>query len=171
MVGSGAAQALGVFTPSAHGISTGRDVSEGNDATAVKFAGLKAAKWTLRGGYHNGAVWVAHRDFYKQVDTEREDGATGAYLWEPSAKVGEPDRLLGFPTRISEYAPNTFTTGKYVSILGNFREGYWIADLLNFTMKRLNELFALRRQVGLLVEAEVDGMPVDEEAFVRVQLG
>ena len=57
----------------------------------------------------------------------KKDGE-GQYIWQGSVENGQPDRLLGFPTNMSEYAPNTFATGKYVGILGDFKNGYMIAD-------------------------------------------
>jgi HK97 family phage major capsid protein len=84
-------------------------------------------------------------------------------------RVGEPDTLLGLPTSMSQYAPNTMTTGQYVGILGDF-SFYWIADALNMEMQRLVELYSQTRQIGLHAWLETDGMPVLEEAFVRVKL-
>ncbi len=69
----------------------------------------------------------------------------------------------------SEYAPNTFTTGLYVGLLGDLSY-YWIADALSMTVQRLEELYAATNQVGFIGRLETDGMPVLEEAFVRVKL-
>lgn len=165
--GSGANQPLGVFTASAQGISTSRDVSTGNTATSIQFGGLKEAKWTLKGQYWPRARWIFHRDALKQID-KLVDGS-GAYIWQPSTQVGNPDRLLGFPFLASEYAPNTFTASQYVGILGDFSY-YWIADALMMELQRLDELYAATNQVGFIGRLETDGMPVLEEAFVRVKL-
>ena len=165
--GSGANQPLGVFTASDDGISTGRDVSTGNTTTEIQFDGLIEAKYTLKPQYWPKARWVFHRDGQKQV-AKLKDG-NGQYLWRESVRVGEPDRVLGFPTFMSEYAPNTFTTGLYVGLLGDF-SFYWIADSLQMEMQRLDELFAATNQVGFVGRLESDGMPVLEEAFVRVTL-
>ncbi len=70
------------------------------------------------------------------------------------------DRLLSFPVRQSEYAPNTLTTGLYVGILGDFYAGYWIADSLAIQIQRLIELYAPTNQTGFIARAETDGMPV-----------
>ena len=94
----------------------------------------------------------------------------GRYLWQPSIVVGEPDRILDFPFIMSEYAPNTFTSGKYVGILGDFTH-YWIADSLNMEIQRLNELYSEKNQIGFIGRAETDGMPTLEEAFIRVTMG
>ena len=167
LTGTGAGQPLGVFTASSDGISTSRDVSTGNTATLIKFDGLKEAKYTLKGQYWPRARWIFHRDGVKQI-AKLKDGE-GQYVWAESVRVGEPDRLLGFPSMMSEYAPNTFTTGLYVGILGDFAN-FWIVDALTFELQMLQELYAETNQVGLIGRLETDGMPVLEEAFVRVKL-
>lgn len=165
--GHGAGQPLGVFTASANGISTGRDVSTGNETTAIKAANLQECKYSLKGQYWAKAQWIGHREWVKRV-SKLTDGE-GQFLWQPGLQAGQPDRLLGFPVNMSELAPSTFTTGKYVSILGDFSH-YWIADVLQMEIKRLDELYAKSSQTGFIVEAHCDGMPVLEEAFVRSKL-
>jgi HK97 family phage major capsid protein len=167
MTGSGAGEPLGVFTASSNGISTGRDVSTGNTTTSIQFDGLIEAKYTLKQQYWASARWLFHRDGGKQI-AKLKDG-NGQYLWRESVRVGEPDRVLGLPVFFSEYAPNTFTTGLYVGILGAFQH-FWIADAMTFEVQRLVELYAATNQVGLIGRLESDGMPVLEEAFVRVKL-
>jgi HK97 family phage major capsid protein len=81
-------------------------------------------------------------------------------------REGEPDRILGMPMVISEFAPNTFTTGKYVGLFGDF-SNYWIVDALSMQIQRLSELYAETNQVGFIGRLETDGAPVLEEAFVR----
>ncbi len=168
LTGSGAKQALGVFTASNDGIPTTRDYSTGNLTTAMTFDGLIGAKYTLKGNYWPRATWIFHRDGLGLI-AKLKDGE-GQYIWRESVRVGEPDRLLNLPFAMSEYAPNTFTTGLYGGILGDFKAGYWIADALNMEVQRINELYAETNQVGLIGRQAVDGMPVLAEAFVRVKL-
>ena len=167
LTGSGAQQPLGVFTASTEGISTGRDVSTGNTTTAIQFDGLIEAKYTLKGSYWARSRWMFHRDGMKQIALLKD--GDGQYIWRESVRVGEPDRILGLPVMMSEFAPNTFTTGLYVGILGDWSR-YWIADALSFQLQRLAELYAETNQVGFIGRLETDGMPVLEEAFVRVKL-
>jgi hypothetical protein len=47
--------------------------------------------------------------------------------------------LLGMPVNESESAPNTFTTGQYLGMLGDFSH-YWIADTLDMIVQRPVEL-------------------------------
>jgi HK97 family phage major capsid protein len=168
MTGTGANQPLGVFTASAMGITTARDVSTGNASTAPTFDGLISAKYGLKGQYWNRADWIFHRDVLAVV-SKLKDGE-GQYLWRQSVLDNEPDRLLGRPVMMSEYAPNTLTTGLYVGILGDF-SNYWIADAIDMQVQRLVELYAETNQTGLIGRLETDGMPVLAEAFVRVKLG
>lgn len=168
LTGSGAGQPLGVFTASADGISTSRDVSDGNMATSIGADGLINAKYTLKSPYWPRSRWVFHRDAVKQV-RKLKDG-NGQYIWQPGLASGAPDRILDVPFLVSEYAPNTFTTGLYVGIIGDFKN-YTIVEAMGaMEIQRLAELYARTNQIGFIARAEVDGAPVLEEAFVRVKL-
>jgi HK97 family phage major capsid protein len=167
LTGSGNNQPLGVFTASSDGISTGRDVSTGNTTTAITFDGLSEAKYSTKAQYWTKGEWLFHRDAVKML-TKLKDGE-GQYLWRMSVREGEPDSILGNPLSVSEYAPNTFTTGLYVGLFGDF-SNYWIADCLDMQVQALRELYAATNQDGFIGRAELDGMPVLEEAFARVKL-
>lgn len=165
--GTGVNSPLGVFTASNDGISTSRDVSTGNTTTSIQTDGLKEAKYNLKGQYWRNARWIFHRSAVKQIAKLQDD--EGRYIWADSLVNGEPDRLLGFPVHMSEYAPSTFTTGLYVGILGDFKF-YHIVDSLFFEVQRLDELYAATNQVGFIGRLECDAMPVLETAFARVKL-
>ncbi|RJP54307.1 MAG: phage major capsid protein [Anaerolineaceae bacterium] len=167
LTGSGVARPLGIFTAHADGIPTSRDVSTGNTTTSITFDGLIEAKYAVKSQYWPRASWVFHRDAMKQI-SKLKDGE-GQYLWRPSVRDGEPDTILQRPMDISEYAPNTFTTGLYVGMFGDF-SNYWIADAYSMQMQRLEELYAEANQVGFIARQECDGMPVLSEAFARVKL-
>jgi HK97 family phage major capsid protein len=111
---------------------------------------------------------LGHRDWVKRVAKLKD--SEGQYLWQAGLQAGQPDRLLGFPVNMTENGPSTFTTGLYTNILGDF-SFYWIAEVLAMEIKRLDELYARTGQTGFIVEAQVDGMPVLEEAFVRGKMG
>ena len=168
MTGSGSNQPLGIFTASADGVPTTRDVSTGNLSTSPTFDGLISAKYALKAQYWNRADWIFHRDVLAVI-SKLKDG-DGQYIWRESVRDGEPDRLLGRPVMMSEYAPNTLTTGLYVGMLGDY-SNYWIADALDMIVQRLVELYAETNQTGFIGRAETDGMPVLAEAFARVKLG
>jgi HK97 family phage major capsid protein len=167
MTGSGNKRPLGLFTASNNGITTARDVSTANTTTAPTMDGLKNAKYSLKAGYWGRASWLFHRDVVREI-AKLKDG-DGQYLWAESVREGEPDRLLGRPAYMSEFAPNTLTTGQYVGILGDFSH-YWILDSMMMQIQRLDELYAETNQVGFIGRYEGDGAPVLAEAFARVKL-
>jgi HK97 family phage major capsid protein len=167
MTGTGANQPLGIFTASAQGISTSRDMSTDNTTTAMTADGLKNAFYSLKEAHRRESVSIFHRDGILAI-SKLKDGE-GRYMWQQSLVDGEPDRLFGRPTFSSEYAPNTFTTGLYVGIFGNFR-WYWLVEALTYQVQRLSELYAETNQTGLIGRLEADGAPVLEEAFARVKL-
>lgn len=167
MTGSGAGQPLGVFTASPNGIDTDRDVSAGNEATGIGADGLINAKYALKGQYQKTARWIFHRDALSGIRKLKD--AENQYLWQPGLVADKPDTILGLQFFMSEYAPNTFTTGKYAGILGDFTF-YWIADSLAFSIQVLKELYAESNQIGYIGRMECDAQPVLSEAFVRVKL-
>jgi HK97 family phage major capsid protein len=169
LTGDGAGKPLGVFTPHAQGISTARDVSTDNTTTAVTGDGLINAKYSLKEPYLRSPNlrWIVSRELLKQV-RKIKDG-DGQYVWRPGLATDRPDTLLDVPYIISEYCPNTFTTGQYVAIIGDFAN-FWIADGQQLAIQRLVELYAEENQTGFIGRLECDGMPVLEEAFARVKL-
>lgn len=168
LTGDGNKKPLGLFTASANGVSTARDVSADNTATAMTMDGLINAKFALKGQYLRNASWMFHRDGIKQIAKMKD--LEGQYIWQPSKIAGEPDTLMGVPVEQSEYVPNTFTSGQYVGIIGDFSY-YWIADALDMQIQVLRELYAETNQTGYISRIESDGMPVLAEAFARVKLG
>lgn len=171
LTGTGSGQPLGLFTASASGISTGRDVATDNTSSAFTFDGLMNAVMSCKQQYRRTGGWVLHRDAVKMA-RKIKTGISGdtTYVWQPSVQVGQPDTLLGFPVYESEYAPSTFTTGLYVGLFGDLSK-YWIVDQLPYTVQRLVELYAGTNQVGFIGRMSSDGAPVDENAFARVKLG
>jgi HK97 family phage major capsid protein len=166
MTGNGATQPLGLFTAHASGISSSRDVVTGS-ATDYTFDGLIDVQMSVKPQYRAKAKWLFHRDGVKKVRKLKD--TTNQYLWQPSNQVGVPATLLGNAVNESEYVPNTFTTGLYVGMYGDLSM-YWIAIALEMVLQRLVELYAETNQVGFIIRAEMDGMPVLEEAFARIKL-
>lgn len=167
MTGDGNQKPLGVFTASALGIPTTRDVATSNLQTAMTADGLIECKHSVKGQYWPRLRWVFHRDGIKNIRLLKD--GNGQYLWQPGLSAALPDRILEVPYLMSEYAPNTFTAGLYVGIIGDF-SNYWIVDALGMTIQRLVELYAATNETGFFGRMESDGAPVLAEAFARVTL-
>jgi HK97 family phage major capsid protein len=169
LTGTGSSQPLGIFTASASGISTARDVSTGNSTTAIGADNLIECVYAVNGGYLFGdkVGWVFHRDAVKQVRKMKD--TTNQYLWQPGLDKGRPDTVLRYPVFQSEYAPNTFTTGLYVGVFGNFFYYRW-ARVRDLIIQRLVELYAGTNEVGFIGRTWIDGAPILENAFARSKL-
>jgi len=167
MTGDGVNKPLGLFTASADGINTDRDVYLGNTATEMKFDGLIEAQYSLKTQYQAGAEWVFNRLALKQL--AKLKNSDGQYIWQAAVTLGTPNMLLGKPVNITEFAPSTFTAGLYAGLYGNLK-GYWIVDSLAMEIQVLNELYARTNQVDYLARVETDGAPVEPWSFVRIRL-
>lgn len=169
LTGDGVKKPLGVFTPSDQGIPTSRDITAGNTTTALKPDNLINVQHALREQYQANAVWIMHRDHMSSIRKEKD--TQGRYLLNLNTfNEGRPATLLDKRYYLSEYAPNTMTTGQYAAIYGDFRQGHVIADSLQLEMEVLRELYAEKNRVGFIARREVDAMPVLAEAFVRSRL-
>jgi HK97 family phage major capsid protein len=169
LTGHGAQQPLGVFTASADGISTARDVATGS-ATSITADGLVDAKYALKAQYRTGLLgavrWLFHRDAVKIISKLKLQD--NQYLWQPGLQMGQPDMLLGYPIDESERVPNTYTSGLYCGLLANWNY-YEIADALDMEIQVLFEKYADTNQIGYIGRLKTDGMPTLEEAFVRLK--
>lgn len=165
--GNGAKKPLGIFVASNDGIATGRDVTEGSTTTALTFDSLLAAKYSLKAAYWPKAKWLFHRDAVKKISLLKD--LEGQYMWRPSVREGEPDTILGHGLMVSEYVPNTFTTGLYVGMFADFSY-YWTCDALDMQIQKLAELYAEANQAGFILRYEGDGAPALGEAFARLKL-
>lgn len=174
--GTGQDQPLGIFVASANGIDSTRDTASATAGT-LGADDLISVKHQLKPQYWAKARWTMHRNVLATIRKLKD--TSGQYVWQPgigttvatgtSLVGGNPDTILGLPYDVSELAPSTVAAGNYVASLGDWST-YWIADALNTQIQRLIELFALSNQTAFTIRAESDGMPVLNEAFVRLKV-
>ena len=87
----------------------------------------------------------------------------GAYIWQPSYKDGEPDRVLGYPVHTSAFAP------KDAIAFGDYSY-YNIGDRGSRSFADLRELFAGNGMVGFVAKERVDGKLILPEAVKILKL-
>ena len=150
-------------------MSTTADVSTDNTSSAITADGLVNALYSLKEQYlrSSNLRWLFHRDAIKMI-RKLKDG-NGDYLWTRGLANDRQSTILDVPYMVSEFAPNTFTTGLYVGAIGDFSY-YWIAESLAMSIEVASELYMGSNEDGYFIRAELDGMPVLEEAFARVTL-
>jgi len=172
LTGTGVGQPLGVFTASPMGIDTSRDVTA---AAATTFNGndFIDLKHALKGQYWPRARIIVHRTTISAVRKLKDSNQN--YIWSPGLGPGGgltgglPQTIVDVPYLVSEFVPNTVTSGLYTAIIGDFSH-YWIAEALNLEIQVVMELYAETNQIGYIGRMEVDGMPVLAEAFARLRM-
>lgn len=101
---------------------------------------------SLDSWYRPNAVWLMNDATLKVVRKFKENGSSGAYLWQPALSAGQPDTLMGRPVYTLSTV-DTIATGKNVVAFGDMSY-FWIADFGGLTFRRLIELYADVGQVG-----------------------
>ncbi len=166
LTGDGDGKPLGLFTASANGISTGRDVTAAS-ATAIDADTIIKTKRAVKQAYRKNGVWVFHPDVVTQLLTLKDKN--DQYIWRSGLTPSDPDMLDGSPIIESDYAPSTLTTGLYAGLYGDLSK-YWLTMVDQINIQVLLEKYAESGQVGYLGTLFSDGQPVLEEAFARIVL-
>jgi len=103
LLGTGAGMPLGILNAGAL-LTVGRQV-----ANQVSYTDVTNLKQQLYPPSWKSAVWICQTDIYTQI-THMEDTA-GNIIWQPNARVGEPETLLGLPVFWTEKTPALGQTG------------------------------------------------------------
>lgn len=171
----GAAEEEAFLTGDGKGKPTGIFTAEADIKTAkaqISFDDVMDLYYALRAPYRNKAVWVLNDATVKAL-RKLKDG-NGNYIWQPSLREGEPDRILNRPYFTSVYAPAIDAEEEKEGVHGIIAFGdfsyYWIADREGRSFKRLNELYAETGQIGFLASQRVDGKLVLAEAIKTLEV-
>ncbi len=153
--GDGKGKPLGLFA------------AEGGAQTAASVATVKADDvlglvYALKRPYRKSSSFIMADATVGKVRTLKDNN--GAYMWQPSYKEGEPDRLLGYALRTSPYCPEGILS------FGDYSY-YNIGDRGTRSFKQLNELFAGNGMVGFVAKERVDGKLVLPEAVKLLKVG
>jgi HK97 family phage major capsid protein len=166
ITGTGVNQPLGIFTASANGISTARDVTTASAGALVAddvidtFLGVKG-QYALKG------TWAFSRTVLARIRKMKD--TNGAYTWV-AGFAGTPGTVCDRPYQVVEHANAWATTANtYLAVFGDMSQ-YWIAESAGVSIQRLDELYAANNQIGYIMRREVDGMPVQAEAFARLKM-
>ena len=146
--GDGTGKPTGIF----HETNGGTHLTE---VTAFKSDDIINLIHALKRSYRKSAAFIMN-DKLIAIVRKLKDG-NGAYMWQPSYQVGEPDTLLGYPVYTSAFAPE----GKIA--FGDFSY-YNIGDRGTRSFKQLTELFAGNGMIGFVAKERVDGKLILPEA-------
>lgn len=170
--GNGDGGPLGVMVASPDGISTARDISTGNTTTAFTPETFYEAKYNMKVQYRGRCRWMFQREIVRDIMKLRDDSGaspgTGTFLMQPAIRAGEPDTLLGLPIDENEFFPNARGASLYFGLLAVW-EYYVHAIALDMEIQRLDQTRAKTNEIEYVGRVKLDGMPILEEAFTRLQ--
>ena len=164
--GDGSGKPLGVFTASASGVSTGRDITTGT-ALTISADDIIATKRNVKQAHRSKGVWVINPEILTDVILLKD--RNDQYIWRSGLTDNDPDRLYGSEVIESDFAPSAKTGGSYVAVFGDF-SNYWVTMVDQISVQVLKEKYAENGEVGYLATAFADGAPVLAEAFSRLKI-
>lgn len=112
--------------------------------------------------YRRNAVWIMNDETAYKLRTLKD--ANDNYLWNHTDNT-----IMGKPVYISNYMPGE-AVGANPIAFGDFCY-YWIFDRKSFTMRRLNELFVAKQQIGFLGYEYLDAKLIRPDAIHVMQIG
>lgn len=154
--GDGVGKPLGIFAENGGG-EVGVTAASATAITADEIINLV---YSLKRPYRKNAKFLMNDQTIAALRKLKDNNQ--AYLWQPSAQAGEPDRLFGYEVLTSPYIP-TIAGGAPVIAFGDFSY-YNIGDRGTRSFAELKELFAGNGMVGFVAKERVDGKLVLPEA-------
>lgn len=128
---------------------------------AIKSDDLIDLVYGLKRPYRKNASFIMNDATLASLRKLKDNN--GAYIWQPSYKEGEPDRVLGYAVHTSSFAPeNAIAFGDY--------SYYNIGDRGSRSFAELRELFAGNGMIGYVAKERVDGKLVLPEAVKILKL-
>ena len=150
--GDGEGKPTGIFADAQVGVTIGTVEIEADDVIDLIYK--------LKRPYRKKASFITNDSTLAVLRKLKDEN--GNYLWQPSLQNGEPDRILGYAIRTSQFAPK-LAAGKAALAFGDFSY-YNIGDRGQRTLQVLKELFAGNGMVGYVMKERVDGLLVLPEA-------
>ena len=150
--GDGEGKPTGLFADAQVGVTIGTVEIEADDVIDLIYK--------LKRPYRKKASFITNDSTLAVLRKLKDEN--GNYLWQPSLQNGEPDRILGYAIRTSQFAPK-LAAGKAALAFGDFSY-YNIGDRGQRTLQVLKELFAGNGMVGYVMKERVDGLLILPEA-------
>lgn len=153
--GDGKGKPTGIFA------KTGGGQIAATLTAAIKSDDLIDLVYGLKRAYRKNASFIMNDATLASLRKLKDNN--GAYIWQPSYKEGEPDRVLGYAVYTSAFAPtNAIAFGDY--------SYYNIGDRGSRSFAELRELFAGNGMVGYVAKERVDGKLILPEAVKILKL-
>lgn len=115
--------------------------------------------YALKSGYRQNARWMMNSSTLAAV-RKWKDGQSN-YLWQPSAQLGQPGSLFGYPLVTNEDC-DSVAANAFPILFGDFQRAYWIFDRIG--IRSLRDPYTNKPYVMFYTTKRVGGMLVDSQA-------
>jgi len=151
---------IGAGTTAPQGVTVGGTAAlTFDDTNAIAAAEIPELYHKLAGQYRDNAVWTMNDDTLGMLR-----GLTSSSVFTFGAHEINEESIMGKRVFTSTYMPK-YTTTKYKAIVFGDWSMYALVERKGLVIRRLNELYAGNRQVGLLAVFRHGGVVLQSEAF------
>jgi HK97 family phage major capsid protein len=151
-VGSGTGQPRGLVTASVLG-----KLAASGQTTSITVEDLIDLEHSIDPAYRTGSRYMFHDLTLKALKKLKD--SQNRPLWLPGLAVREPDTILSYPYVINQHMAPMAASARSV-VFGQLAK-YWIRDVVDITLLRLDERFAELHQVAFLAFSRHDGDLID----------
>lgn len=164
--GSGSGQPTGILTTATAG-------KTGADGVAGKFTAedLIDLFYSVIGPYRNAssAGWLMGDTALANARKLRENGSTGAFLWQPALTQGAPDLILGKPVHTDPFMPDVAAGAE--SVLFGDISAYFVRLAGGVRFERSDDYAFNTDMVTFRALIRGDGLLVDQTGAVKTFTG
>jgi len=151
---------IGAGTTAPQGVTVGGTAAlTFDDTNSIAAAEIPELYHKLAGQYRDNAVWTMNDDTLGMLR-----GLSSSSVFTFGAHEINDESIMGKRVFTSTYMPK-YSTTKYKSIVFGDWSMYALVERKGLTIRRLNELYAGNRQVGLLAVFRHGGVVLQSEAF------
>jgi HK97 family phage major capsid protein len=150
--GTGSGQPRGILA--ATGGSTLGAAGATGSSTTITFGKIVELEHSVDPAYRGNAQWMFHDTTLRAL--KQIQGPDSALIWLPGLAVQAPDTILGYPYVINQDVPQMAADAKSI-LFGDFSY-YFIRDVMDLRILRLEERYADFLQVGFLAFMRSDGV-------------
>jgi len=116
--------------------------------------------YAMKQAHRANASWMMARLTVAHVRKLKDE--VGAYVWQPSLQLGQPNGLFGYPVVESDDMP--VMAGDSVSVaFANWQDAYYIVDRVG--MNTLRDPYSAKPYVEFYTRRRTGGMLVEDEAL------
>lgn len=148
------------------GLLTGGTLGATSTKATIEYDDIVNLVYSLNRFHRQRAVFITNDTTIGALRKIKD--SFGNPLWSPSLTADAPDQLMGKMVYTMDGVPGVDASAK-VLIFANL-DRFWIADFAGMEMKRLDELYSGKGQIGFRWYRRMDSRVVDATAVKYLQM-